>query len=92
MSFRRIAILSIVPAALLGVAALLALAAIALQAAMAVGSVEGGLMAWMLAFVVGLPLLVLPLLALARWLSSRIRERKSRGRDNHFPLLHRGAP
>jgi hypothetical protein len=91
VSFRRIAMLSLVPAALAGAAALLALAAIALQAAMAVGSVEGGLMAWMLAFVVGLPL-VLPLLALARWLSSRIRERKSRDRDNHFLLLRRGSP
>jgi hypothetical protein len=45
----------------------------------------------MLAFVVGLPL-VLPLLALARWLSSRVRERKSRDRDNHFLLLRRGSP
>jgi membrane protein implicated in regulation of membrane protease activity len=88
---RRIALFVLLPAALLGAAALFALAAIALQAAMAVGSVEGGLMAWMLAFVVGLPL-VLPVLALARWLSSRIRERKSRDRDNHFLLLRRGSP
>jgi hypothetical protein len=89
--FRRIVLFVLVPAALLAAAALAWLAAIALQAAMALGSVEGGLMAWMLVFVVGMPL-VLPLLALAHWLSSRIRERKSRGRDNHFPLLHRGAP
>jgi membrane protein implicated in regulation of membrane protease activity len=91
VSFRRIAILSVAPAALLGISALLWLAGIALQAAMAVGPVEAGLMAWMLAFVVGLPV-VLPLLALARWLSSRIRERKSRYRDNHFLLLRRGSP
>jgi hypothetical protein len=88
---RRIALFILLPAALLGAAALFALAAIALQAAMAVGSVEGGLMAWMLAFVVGLPL-ALPLLALARWRPSRIRERKSRERDNHFPIPRRGAP
>lgn len=91
MSLRRIAIFSLVPAALLGGALLACLAWVALQAALAVGFVEGALMAWMLAFVVGLPL-ALPLLALARWRPSRIRERKSRERDNHFPIPRRGAP
>jgi membrane protein implicated in regulation of membrane protease activity len=91
VSFRRIALFSLVPAALLGGALLAGLAWVALQAALAVGAVEGALMAWMLAFVVGLPL-ALPVLALARWRPSRIRERKSRGRDNHFSIPHRGAP
>lgn len=91
VSFRRIAILCLLAAVLLAGALLAWLAGIALQAALAVGAVEAWLMAWMLAFVVGLPL-VLPVLALARWLPSRIRERKSHGRDNHFPLPHRGIP
>lgn len=91
MTIRRIAIPVLSTAALLAGAVLAWLAGIALQAALAVGAVEAGLMAWMLAFVVGLPL-VLPALALARWLPSRIREGKSRGRDNYFPLPHRGAP
>jgi membrane protein implicated in regulation of membrane protease activity len=91
VSLRRIAILSLVPAALLGAAVLAGLAWIALRAALAIGAIEAGLLAWVLAFVVGLPL-ALPVLALARRRPSRIRERKSRGRDNHFPLPHRGAP
>jgi len=87
VSYRRIATLVLVPVLLSGGALLAWLAGIALQAALAVGAVEGALMVWMLAFVVGLPLL-LAALALAHSLPSRIRERKSRGRDNYFPLPH----
>jgi len=96
MSIRRLAILSSIPALLLGALALSWLAFIALGAASAVGSVEGALMAWTLAFVVGVPL-ALPLLALARFALFRIRERKSRHRDNPsphrgFPMTHRKLP
>src|SRR5690606_41764939 len=89
MSIRRLAILSSIPALLLGGLALAWLAVIALGAASAVGSVEGALMAWTLACVVGVPL-ALPLLALARFALFRIREKKSRHRDNPSP--HRAAP
>ena len=92
MSFRRIAILSLVPAVLAGAIALGWLAIVALQAAMGLGRAEGWLMAWTLAFVVGLPL-ALPLLALAQRTPFRIWERKSRYRDNLFRFpAHRGSP
>ena len=91
MTFRRSAALSLVPVVLVGGAALACLAGIALQAALGLGRVEGGLMAWLLLFVVGLPLL-LPLMALARRRPSRIWERKSHGRDNQSSFPHRGTP
>jgi hypothetical protein len=91
VSFRRIAILSLIPAVLLAGVLLAWLAGIALRAALAVGAVEGGLMAWILAFVVGLPML-LPVLALVHWLPFHIREGKSRGWVNRFPLPDRGSP
>ena len=92
MSFRRIAIIALVAAVLAGAIALGWLAIVALQAAAALGRPEGWLMAWTLAFVVGLPL-ALPLLALAHLAPFRIWERKSRYRDNLFRFpAHRGSP
>ena len=66
MSFRRIALTAFLPALLLAGIALAWLAILALREAMALGAGEAWLMAWMLAFVVGLPL-ALPVLGLARW-------------------------
>lgn len=69
MSFRRLALTALLPALLLAGIALAWLAFLALREAMALGAGEAWLMAWMLAFVVGLPL-ALPVLGLARWLQS----------------------
>ena len=72
MSFRRIALTTLLPALLVAGIALAWLAILALREAMALGPGETWLMAWMLAFVVGLPL-ALPLLGLARWWQSFLR-------------------
>ena len=69
MSFRRIALTTLLPALLVAGIALAWLAILALREAMALGAGEAWLMAWMLAFVVGLPL-ALPVLGLARWWQS----------------------
>ena len=66
MSFRRLALTTLLPALLLAGIALAWLAILALREAMALGAGEAWLMAWVLAFVVGLPL-ALPVLGLARW-------------------------
>ena len=92
MTFRRATTIALVPALVTGALALGWLGIVALQAAMALGRAETWLMAWTLAFVVGLPR-ALPLLALAHRVPFRIWERKSRPRDNlfHSPA-HRGSP
>ena len=69
MPFRRLALTAFLPILLLAGIALAWLAFLALREAMALGAGEAWLMAWMLAFVVGLPL-ALPVLGLARWLQS----------------------
>ena len=69
MPLRRLAFIAFVPALLLAGSALAGLAFLALREAMALGTGEAWLMAWMLAFVVGLPL-SLPVLGLARWWQS----------------------
>ena len=92
MSFRRATVIALVPVLVAGAIALGWLGLIALQAAMALGRAEAWLMAWTLAFVVGVPL-ALPLLALAHRAPFRIWERKSRLRDNLFRSpAHRGSP
>lgn len=92
MTFRRATTIALVPVVVAGGLALGWLAIVALQAAMALGRAETWLMAWTLAFVVGLPL-ALPLLALAHRAPFRIWERKSRHRDNLFRSpAHRGSP
>ena len=69
MPLRRLAFIACLPALLLAGFALAGLAFVALREAMALGAGEAWLMAWMLAFVVGLPL-SLPVLGLARWWQS----------------------
>ena len=69
MPLRRLVSIAFLPALLLAGIALAGLAFLALREAMALGTGEAWLMAWMLAFVVGLPL-SLPVLGLARWWQS----------------------
>lgn len=69
MSFRRIALSTLLPALVVAGIALAWLGFLALREAMALGAGEAWLMAWMLAFIVGLPL-ALPVLGLARWVQS----------------------